>query len=165
MMVMYYGKHKNKYRGYFVTIPEADTSVYEPTVIERSKFSFDQLAYKVAIIDNGERVVRQHELQSMGFVCDPFWNTSNNREGDCYNDYLVSHPDFSLELRKGVVDRLVIAQKLLPPHWKIVLKSGFRPIEVQTHLLRSFIDESKEKTQSGAMPNFCQTPGFSSPTL
>lgn len=128
-----------------MTIPEADTSVYEATVIERSRFSFDQLANKVAKTDNGERIVFQGELQSMGLICDPFWDTSNNREGDCHNDYIVSHPNFSLGLRQGVADRLLIAQKLLPPHWKIVLKSGFRPIEVQTHLLRSFINESKEK--------------------
>ena len=127
-----------------MTIPEANTDVYKDTPIARARFSFDQLANQVAIEDNGESLVSQSDLQSMGFRCEPFWDTSNNREGDCYNDYIASHPDFSLELRQGVAGRLLIAQKYLPPHWKLILKAGFRPYEVQTHLLESFIKESKK---------------------
>ena len=142
-MVINHDKHKNIFKGEQMTISEADMDVYRSTPIERSKFSFDQLSNQVDRKDNSERLVAQSELQSMGFRCAPFWDTSNNREGDCYNDYIVSHPDFSLQLREGVVKRLLNAQDFLPKNWEIVIKSGYRPYEVQTHLLRSFIKESK----------------------
>lgn len=126
----------------------ADEKVYELDLIERSKYSFDNLALKVTKSENNEKLLSQKEIQALGFRCEPFWDIANDIEGDCYKEYIKAYPDFSLSIRSSVVDKLVLAQKNLPKHWNIVLKAGFRPLAVQVQLLGAVVNLSRQSNPS-----------------
>lgn len=107
----------------------------------KSHLSFTGLASTITISDNHEKLVDQKVIESNGLLCAPFWATDNDLEGDCYRDYIQKHPDFTLQLRTSVVDKLLVAQSQLPSTLRIRLRAGYRPYEVQLSLLRSFMND------------------------
>lgn len=108
---------------------------------KRATYSLVDFAKSIARYDNGEALVAQAVIEAQGLRCEPFWNTPDDLEGREYQSYIASHPGFSLQLRQDVVARLVRAQSLLPTGWKLVLKAGYRPYEVQVGLLDALIAE------------------------
>jgi len=85
--------------------------------------------------DTGEGLVGAKELEAFGLLVHPFWvDDPEGLEGQAYQAYITGHPDFGLSVRHGVAERLAQAQKQLPMGWQIVLKAGFRPLEVQYRL-------------------------------
>ncbi|MDK2899075.1 MAG: zinc D-Ala-D-Ala dipeptidase [Patescibacteria group bacterium] len=126
----------------------ADKKAYKLDPIERSKLSFDRLALSITRLENGEKLLSQNQLEKLGFRCEPFWDTANDIEGDCYKQYIKAHPDFSLSIRSEVANRLIKAQNNLPSNWKIVLKAGFRPLSVQSELFQAIVNISKKTNPS-----------------
>ena len=126
-------------------IPDATVAIAQLSPVERSRYSFSAMAHLVERRENGESFAGTNELRAAGLYVEPFWYTKGDIEGDCYRPYIDSHPDFSLTVRQGVYERLITAQLLIPENWRIVLKAGFRPLEVQQHVLRAFIELSRQR--------------------
>lgn len=105
-------------------------------LIELSKSAHYGRRKNIKKNDDGEELIDQNELEKIGLRCEPFWESANDIEGDCYREHIKKHPDFSLSVRRTVADMLIKAQKSLPQAWKIVLKAGYRPLEVQLELLK-----------------------------
>jgi D-alanyl-D-alanine dipeptidase len=114
-------------------------------LIERSKVSFRQIAFGVPRVDDGEAFVEEGVLREYGFAMSPFWNTAGDPEGECYKPYIAKHPSFGVSVRRSVAERLKSASERLPEHWKIHIKAGYRPIEVQRMVLDTFITMSRER--------------------
>ncbi len=112
-------------------------------LVEQSKISFVRQAAKIPRFENDERLVGQTELESMGFRCQPFWDIADDIEGECYREYIENHPDFSLSVRESVAKKLLAAQQNLPQSWSIIIKAGYRPLEVQQRLLEALIAISR----------------------
>ncbi len=123
-------------------IPEATAEVVHRSSRERAHYSFRSLADLVGRRETNELFVMSNELQAAGFLLEPFWDTPGDLEGDEYRSYIEKYPDFELTVRQGVFERLVLAQKQLPENWQIVLKAGFRPMDVQLALLDAFVQKS-----------------------
>lgn len=88
--------------------------------------------------DTHEPMVWQTDLEAAGIVCQPFWDTPCDLEGECYTEYIASHKDFSLGVRQSLMPMITAAQSYLPLDWQIVLKAGYRPIGVQRRLMKKF---------------------------
>ena len=112
---------------------------------KRSQYSFHALARYVARRETGESFVTADELIDAGCTLAPFWETLGDTEGDCYQSYIAKHPAFELHVRRGVLDCLRRAIALLPDHWQLVLKAGFRPYDVQIAVLEAFVHESRAR--------------------
>lgn len=76
------------------------------------------------------------------FVLEPFWLSAGDVEGNCYLGYIAANPEFELSVRSEVHQNLLQAQEFLPSGWQIVIKAGYRPLEVQKQVLRAFIEQA-----------------------
>ena len=126
-------------------IAEATSETIALPTRERSRFSFRLQARRIDKVETHEPFIVSSELSESDFLIEPFWLTENDIEGDCYAEYIMRHPDFSLIMRRGVYKRLCLAKTKLPRHWQIVLKAGFRPLVVQEAVLQAFIDKSRSE--------------------
>lgn len=124
-------------------IPDATPSTLTLDPLLRSKYSFRHLTASVTCYETNEPLVDQESIEKEGITTEPFWETANDVEGECYLPYIASHPTFTLSVRASVFERVVCAQALLPGNWEVVLKAGYRPYSVQVAVLESFIDLSK----------------------
>ncbi len=133
-------------------------------VSERSKYYFDD--YLVAAIkgfsQDSEEMV-EVKPDKLPFLVEPFWEdkeikvndldlqTMLNKEGLFFRKYIDKHPNFSFFLREKVVQKLIKVQNQLPKHLKLVLKAGYRPLEVQRELFTDnliyFKNKFPEKTE------------------
>lgn len=114
-----------------------------PEPITRSRLSFRQLGAAVPARDNGEPLVLFQLSPRLQLA--PFWEEANDLEGQCYQEFLASHPTFRLMARQGVVQRLHNAASLLPDNWDIVVRAGYRPLAVQRQLLQSLAQHMQHK--------------------
>lgn len=129
-------------------ITEAGDEAIDLSARERSRFSFYLKTQAVSRVETNEQFITRLELDESDFLLEPFWQTENDIEGDCYAEYVTRHPDFSLIMRRGVYERLCLARKKLPQHWKVILKAGFRPLAVQEAVLQAFIDKGRSEHPS-----------------
>lgn len=106
-------------------------------------YDFHDLSKKVKRVDTGEVIVDQLDIEDAGIMCKPFWESTDDIEGDSYKKYIRNNPDFSLSIRKSVLKMLIEAQTHLPEDWIIVLKAGYRPLEVQKSLFKQFIQKAQ----------------------
>lgn len=111
--------------------------------LERSKLSYRLLANAVTRHETHEPLVVYSDIEATRLVCEPFWETPSDVEGECYQPYIAAHPDFDVALRHGAFERLALAQRALPERWQLVIKAGFRPYDVQLAVLDSFMHESR----------------------
>lgn len=128
-----------------MVVPEATRNTIRLKPLTRSRYDFTSLARSVLRNETAESFVGLNILDSAGFCLEPFWNTPGDTEGLCYASYIAKHPLFDLSVREGVFERLCAAGACLPKEWKLVLKAGFRPYEVQVEVLHSFINESRAR--------------------
>ena len=124
-------------------VPEATIQTLELDLRSRARYSYRSLADLVGRRETNESFVSSADLREAGFLLEPFWATPGDLEGDEYQSYIKKYPDFELMVRQDVCNRLIEAQTQLPTDWQIVLKAGFRPLDVQTALLDAFIAKSR----------------------
>lgn len=76
-------------------------------------------------------------ISSQNVLVEPIWEKPVDEiEGPLYQEYIRQNPSYTqLLLRSTVADMLVAAGKGLPAQYKLVLRAGHRPLEVQTKLL------------------------------
>jgi len=116
----------------------------------RKTFHIDDFLIKkeVQITDNGEKLITIN-AKNPDIKIAPFWeDTPGNLqvadqelqymidlEGILMEQYVLNHPDFWVQLRESVYDKVLQAQKIFKNSWaELVLKIGYRPAEVQRGL-------------------------------
>lgn len=124
-----------------MTIQDAEAATLTLEPVARSRYKFKKRTAQIERRENGEALADQKSIEAAGFICRPFWEIPGDLEGDCYEPYLREHPEFSLMIRQAVLDRLIEAQTILPSHWRIVLKAGYRPYSVQLNILKTIMEE------------------------
>lgn len=105
----------------------------------------------IATNENGERLVAiGSSLQQK-----PFWLDTTELvheiEGKFYESYIGEHADFKLLVREGVLERLQAAQAKLPNDWRIVVRAGYRPLEVQTAMFDDYVDKLEAENPDWSM--------------
>jgi D-alanyl-D-alanine dipeptidase len=95
----------------------------------------------IPIIDNNEPLVSEKFLLNGGLAIEPIWVGDNlDEEGKAYKEYLVNNV-LKGWARQSVADRLLQASKALKlQSFTLVLKAGFRPIEVQQKLFKDVLE-------------------------
>lgn len=104
-------------------------------------------------------------------VIEPYWSLNGNWEGGHYRAYIAEHPEYGgVYLRSEVAKKLTIAAKLLDPQYKLVVRTGHRPAEVQRALLidcaRNYQQEHPEASAAQALDHarlFVSDPDISLP--
>ncbi|HSW78317.1 MAG TPA: M15 family metallopeptidase [Candidatus Chromulinivoraceae bacterium] len=76
---------------------------------------------------------------------EPCWTLENDWEGKRYADYIAEHPEYDgVYVRPEVARRLEVAAALLDDKYKLVIRAGHRPIEVQKRILIECADDYKK---------------------
>jgi len=132
---------------------------------ERSKYYLDDnlVATVGGFIKNNEPLV-EVSPNNHSFLVAPFWTdepvtTSDpelqqllDKEGCYFRKYIQQHPNFAFSLRATVVAKLEAVQKQLPSHLRLVLKAGYRPLEVQKWLFEDNLKYLRQK-----FPHYTET--------
>ncbi|HTE58425.1 MAG TPA: M15 family metallopeptidase [Verrucomicrobiae bacterium] len=122
--------------------------------IQRSKSTerIDFSKYQSANID--DPLVK---VSSAGkLIVEPCWTVEDDWDGKQYRDYIVEHPEYDdIYLRSEVAKRLQVAANSLDEQYRLVIRAGHRPIEVQRKLLvecaREYKDEHPDATEKEAL--------------
>lgn len=130
--------------------------------LERSKYYYTRnlMSQLNSFKQDNEEFVAVKELHGINLLVRPFWDDEptkvNDRqlqrfldiEGEEQKRYMKIHPEFCLMLRKNVLEKLKEAQGLFPQNIRIVVKAGYRPLEVQQNLFDFIFDMLKIKHKS-----------------
>lgn len=76
-------------------------------------------------------------ITKANILVEPIWEKPiDDYEGPLYQEYIAKHPAYNKVLvRSSVADRLIKAAQELPSKYKLVVRAGHRPAEVQYKLL------------------------------
>ena len=81
---------------------------------------------------------------SKKIIVQPVWKVKEDFEGKMYTDYIKSHPNYQDVLVRSKVLRLLkMAANSLPNKYKLVVRAGHRPVEVQKRLLIEVMQDFK----------------------
>ncbi len=77
------------------------------------------------------------KLSSSGkILVEPNWTLKNDWEGRRYADYIAAHPDYDgVYVRSELAAKIEIAAQALEDTYRLVVRAGHRPIEVQRRIL------------------------------
>ncbi|CAN5430038.1 hypothetical protein BH10PAT3_BH10PAT3_0520 [soil metagenome] len=69
-------------------------------------------------------------------IVEPCWTLDDDWEGKRYSDYTAEHPDYnSVYVRSELATRLQAAAHALNDKYRLIIRAGHRPIEVQRKIL------------------------------
>jgi D-alanyl-D-alanine dipeptidase len=69
-------------------------------------------------------------------LVEPCWTIEDDWEGKRYRDYIAKHPEYNaVYLRSELAKRLQAAANALDNKYRLVVRAGHRPIEVQRRIL------------------------------
>ncbi|MEO8863142.1 MAG: M15 family metallopeptidase [Candidatus Saccharimonadales bacterium] len=91
-----------------------------------------------------------------GMIVEPYWALIDNWEGKRYADYISKHPEYDgIYVRSKLANRLKLAADSLGDDYRLVVRAGHRPIEVQRALLaecaEDYKNENPEASQKEAL--------------
>lgn len=123
------------------------------TIDERAKYYIPaKIRDLIPISDNGDKLLTQPQIESLGIICEPFWQDAPTSdlvdEGEALRQYIKTHPQFCLCVRQQTAEHLAKAQKNLPKNWVIVLKAAHRPLKVQQMLFDEMFTLAKQNNPS-----------------
>lgn len=104
--------------------------------VERIDFS------KYQSINKNDPLVR---IETDGkIIVEPCWTIEDDWEGKRYKDYIATHPEYDgVYVRSELASRLEKAANSLDTAYKLVVRAGHRPIEVQKRILTDCADDYK----------------------
>lgn len=111
--------------------------------IERSK-SKERIDYsKIGFSNLKDHLVK---VESSGkILVEPVWTLEGDFEGGMYADYIAEHPEYNgIYIRSGLLERLEKAAESLDDRYKLVVRAGHRPVEVQQRLLKECMQDYKD---------------------
>lgn len=127
------------------TLKIANKDALKLDLISRSGYRFDKLSKEVVKVESDEPLVSSDTIIKSGLIVEPFWNMSDDFEGDLYRDYMNLNPEFTLSVRSTVLEKLKNAQTMLPRNWRLVLKAGYRPYTVQIALFNKLVEDAMSR--------------------
>jgi len=111
--------------------------------IDRSK-SKDIIDFtKIECLDLKDPLVKV--IPSGRIIVEPVWTIVGEFEGGMYADYIANHPEYDgVYVRSQLLDHLEKAAESLPERYKLVIRAGHRPYEVQKRLLKDVMNDYKK---------------------
>lgn len=77
-------------------------------------------------------------------LVEPCWTLEDDWEGKRYRDFIAEHPEYKgVYVRSELALRLQTAANALDDRYRLVIRAGHRPIEVQRRILKDCSDEYK----------------------
>ena len=77
-------------------------------------------------------------------IVEPCWTIDGDWEGNRYRDYIASHPEYDgIYVRSELAKRLKTAALSLDDRYKLVIRAGHRPVEVQRKILIDCAEDYK----------------------
>jgi len=137
--------------------------------IERSK-SKERINFSaIGCTNDQDKIVKLENTDKLSI--EPFWSIEGDFEGRMYAEYITEHPEYdSVYLRQKVADMLHQAADSLDSEFKLVIRAGHRPMEVQKRILhecmQDYMKENPEKTKDEALEHartFVSDPEVSTP--
>jgi D-alanyl-D-alanine dipeptidase len=78
-------------------------------------------------------------------LVEPCWMLEDDWEGQRYRGYIASHPEYKgVYIRSELASRLQTAASALDDKYRLVIRAGHRPIEVQRRILIDCADDYKQ---------------------
>ena len=75
-------------------------------------------------------------ITSDSILVEPCWTLEDDWEGKRYRDYIAIHPEYKgVYVRSELASRLKAAAQALDNKYRLVIRAGHRPIEVQRRIL------------------------------
>lgn len=110
--------------------------------LERSK-STEKIDYnKIGCLNLKEPLVKVSPTDKI--TVEPVWELDSDFDGIMYAEYISEHPEYDgIYLRQEVLSRLEKAADNLPNQYKLVLRAGHRPLDVQRRILQDCIKDYK----------------------
>ena len=101
---------------------------------ERSK-STERIDYsKIGCLQEDSELVKVESTNKI--IVEPVWTLEDDFDGKIYAEYIAEHPEYDgVYVRTDVLNRLKEAADSLGDQYKLVLRAGHRPVEVQEKLL------------------------------
>jgi len=101
---------------------------------------------RIPILENRESLVSEDFLINAGMVIEPIWKDEQlDEEGMAYKEFLV-HNTLKGWTRQSVAQKLLTAnERLKSQGYTLVLKAGFRPLEVQRKVFNDVLDGFRSK--------------------
>lgn len=116
-------------------------TIEEKLARARSDESVDFSKYQSS--DQKDSLVRVESAERL--LVEPCWTLDNDWEGQRYRDYMSLHPEYdAVYLRSELAKRLIVAANHLDSRYKLVLRAGHRPIDVQRKILIDCADDYKK---------------------
>jgi D-alanyl-D-alanine dipeptidase len=79
-------------------------------------------------------------------LVEPCWTIEDDWEGERYRDYIAEHPEYdAVYVRSELATRLKKASEALEDRYRLVIRAGHRPIEVQRRILIDCADDYREE--------------------
>ncbi|MGL4757937.1 MAG: M15 family metallopeptidase [Patescibacteria group bacterium] len=115
-------------------------------ILQRSQYYLDRSLYnsKNQYLKDEEELIQI--LPSDKLKIEPFWldqpltiedqqlSQLLDLEGRLMRQYILDNPNFGVELRESVAQRIIDVSNQLPDNYQMVLKIGYRPVSVQYQL-------------------------------
>ncbi len=111
--------------------------------VERSK-SKERIDYsKIGFSNLEDSLVR---VEPSGKISvEPVWTLEGDFEGGMYADYIAKHPEYDgVYVRSELLKRIEKAAESLGEQYKLVVRAGHRPLDVQRRLLKDCMQDYKE---------------------
>lgn len=85
------------------------------------------------------------KIESSGkILVEPNWTIPDDFEGGMYADYIAGHPEYEgIYVRSELLEKLKLAAESLANPYKLVIRAGHRPVEVQKRLLKECTSDYK----------------------
>jgi hypothetical protein len=101
---------------------------------ERSK-STERIDFsKIGCLQEDSELVKVESTNKI--IVEPVWTLEDDFDGKIYAEYIAEHPEYDgVYVRTDVLNRLKEAADSLGDQYKLVLRAGHRPVEVQEKLL------------------------------
>jgi zinc D-Ala-D-Ala dipeptidase len=85
-----------------------------------------------------------HIKSNEKILVEPCWTIEGDWEGERYKDYIATHPEYDgVYVRSELAVRMKIAAESLSDTYKLVIRAGHRPIEVQKRILTDCANDYK----------------------
>lgn len=110
--------------------------------IERSK-SKERINFsKIGCTNQADPLVKVEPSDKI--MVEPVWTLEGDFEGGMYADYIAKHPEYDgIYVRSELLKRLVKAAASLDERYKLIVRAGHRPLDVQRRLLKDCMRDYK----------------------
>ena len=102
--------------------------------IDYTKIGFSELDDPLVKVESSDKV-----------MVEPVWTLEGDFEGGMYADYIAEHPEYDgIYVRSELLKHLEKAAESLDDRYRLVVRAGHRPLDVQRRLLKDCMQDYKD---------------------